>query len=91
MERSFAQGTWYGFDQARWRGLGKMHIQEYLTCAIQNIKILIKHVARPKPAMAAKVKVAQEAMKRRVSTLLEAMNNNLHGSILSLGPFFQRT
>ena len=91
MERSFAQGTWYGFDQARWRGLGKMHIQEYLTCAIQNIKILIKHVARPKPAMAAKVKVAQEAMKRCVSTLIEAMNNSLRGSNLSFGPFFQRT
>lgn len=91
MERSFAQGTWYGFDQARWRGLGKMHIQEYLTCAIQNIKILIKHVVRPKPAMAAKVKIAQEAMKRCVSTLIEAMNNSLRGSNLSFRLFFQRT
>lgn len=91
MERSFAQATWYGFDHARWRGLGKMHIQEYLTCAIQNIKILIKYVAKPKPAMAAKVKAAQEAMEKRVSTLIEAMNNSLCGCTLSFGPFFQRT
>jgi transposase len=42
MERSFAHATRYSFDRARWRGLVKMHIQEYLTCAIQNIKKLIK-------------------------------------------------
>ena len=38
MERSFAQSTRYDFDHARWRGLWKMKIQEYLTCAIQNIQ-----------------------------------------------------
>jgi transposase len=91
MERSFAQGTWYGFDQARWRGLGKMHIQEYLTCAIQNIKILIKYVSKPKPAMAAKVKVARQALNRSVSTMIAAMDNNLPGCNLSFGSYFQRT
>jgi transposase/uncharacterized protein (UPF0179 family) len=90
MERSFAQATWYGFDHARWRGLGKMHIQEYLICAIQNIKILIKYVAKPKPAMAARVKAAQEAMKKRVSPLIVAMNNSLCGCNLSFGSIFQR-
>jgi transposase len=47
MERSFARGTRYGFDKARWRGLWRMRIQEYLTCAIQNIQVLIKHVFKP--------------------------------------------
>lgn len=44
MERSFAHATRYSFDRARWRGLAKMRIQEYLTCAIQNIKKLIKSI-----------------------------------------------
>ena len=47
MERSFARSTRYDFDQARWRGLWRMRIQEYLTCTIQNIQILIKHVFKP--------------------------------------------
>jgi hypothetical protein len=37
MERSFARGTRYGFDRARWRGLWRMRIQEFITCAIQNV------------------------------------------------------
>ena len=41
MERSFARGTRYGFDRARWRGLWKVMIQEYLICAVQNIMVLI--------------------------------------------------
>lgn len=51
MERSFARGTRYGFDQARWRGLWRMRIQEYMTCAIQNIQVLIKHVFKPNKSM----------------------------------------
>jgi len=38
MERSYARGTWYGFDRARWRGLWRVQIQEYLVSAVQNIK-----------------------------------------------------
>jgi len=53
MERSFARGTRYGFDRARWRGLWRMRIQEYLTCTIQNIQVLIKHVFEPKKSIAA--------------------------------------
>jgi transposase len=51
MERSFARGTRYGFDQARWRGLWRMRIQEYLTCTIQNLLVLIKHVCTPKKSI----------------------------------------
>ncbi len=53
MERSFARGTRYSFDRARWRGLWRMRIQEYLTCAIQNIQVLIKHVFKPTKSIAA--------------------------------------
>jgi len=43
MERSFALSKRFGFDQARWRGLWNVGVQEYLTCAIQNIRTLINH------------------------------------------------
>ena len=47
MERSFARATRYSFDRARWRGLGKVTIQEYLVSAIQNIKTLIRYGRKP--------------------------------------------
>ncbi len=47
MERSFARSTRYDFDRARWRGLWRMRIQEYLTCAIQNIQVLMNNVLKP--------------------------------------------
>jgi IS5 family transposase len=50
MERSFAQATRYGFKRARWRRLWRVQIQEYLTAAIQNIKILLKDVKEPATA-----------------------------------------
>ncbi len=40
MERSFARSTRYGFDRARWRGLWRVAIQEYVVCALQNIMTL---------------------------------------------------
>ncbi len=48
MERSFARAKRYGYDRARWRGLWRMQIQELLTCAVQNIQVLVKK-ARPWP------------------------------------------
>lgn len=53
MERSFAKATRYGFDRARWRGLWRMQIQEYLVCAVQNIQVFIKHMPGPKSIAAA--------------------------------------
>ena len=47
MERSYARSVRYGFDRARWRGLWKIGIQEYLVCAIQNIEALIRHMKKP--------------------------------------------
>lgn len=43
MERSFARGTRYGFDRARWRGLWRVQIQEYLISAVQNIEVLLRY------------------------------------------------
>ncbi|CAB1060094.1 hypothetical protein D1BOALGB6SA_4859, partial [Olavius sp. associated proteobacterium Delta 1] len=49
----------YGFKRARWRRLWRVQIQEYLTAAIQNIKILLKDVKEPAPALS--MQVAKEA------------------------------
>jgi transposase len=55
MERTFAHATRYGYQRARWRRLWRVQIQEYLTAAIQNIKILVKDVKAPAPAMQIRV------------------------------------
>ncbi len=62
MERSFARSTRYGFDRARWRGLWRMRIQEYLTCAIQNMQVLIAHASKPKKAAAARLILVQRTV-----------------------------
>jgi transposase len=43
MERSYARGTRYGYDRARWRGLWRVQIQEYLVSSIQNIDVLLRY------------------------------------------------
>lgn len=48
MERSFARASRFGFDQARWRGLWRVRIQEYLTAAIQNIEVLMRYGGDPR-------------------------------------------
>jgi hypothetical protein len=61
MERSFARGTWYGFDRARWRRLWRVQIQEYLIAAIQNIDVLLRYGNQPKKSLLVKVnQVIQE-------------------------------
>jgi transposase len=52
MERSFARSVRYGFERARWRGLWRVRIQEYLTSAIQNIQVLLKYGTDPRIAVA---------------------------------------
>lgn len=46
MERSFARSVRYSFDRARWRGLWRVAIQEYLVCTLQNIMTLIGSTGR---------------------------------------------
>ena len=69
MERSFARGTRYGFDQARWRGLWRMQIQEYLTCAIQNMQVLIAYASKPRKAVAARMPVVQRTVVKAFGSL----------------------
>ena len=45
-ERSFARSTRYGFKRARWRGLWRMEIQDFLIAALQNIMVLIEQPKR---------------------------------------------
>lgn len=71
MERSFARGTRYGFDEARWRGLWKVSIQEYLTAAIQNIQVLIRHVHTPTRGVLA---LTLRALMQRTAGALRTMH-----------------
>jgi hypothetical protein len=43
----------YGFGGARWRGLWRVRIQEYLIAAIRNIQILLRYGTDPRKLVAA--------------------------------------
>jgi transposase len=90
MERSFAQSTRYDFDHARWRGLWKMKIQEYLTCAIQNIQTLIRHGSKPQKAVAARVKAMQMATAKAKTAIMSQIGAVLWPLKLNFKPIFQR-
>jgi transposase len=89
MERSFARSTRYGFDQARWRGLWKMKIQEYLTCAIQNIQTLIRHGSKPKKAVAVRMMAVKESLTKVTYHFLTAENDILLHAASNYGLFFK--
>jgi transposase/uncharacterized protein (UPF0179 family) len=91
MERSFARATRYGFDRARWRGLWRMRIQEYLTCAIQNIQVLIKHAGKPKKAVAVKAKALETAFREHISSHVSPTKLFPFGLISCRWCDFQRT
>jgi len=76
MERSFARATRYGYQRARWRGLWRVQIQEYLTAAIQNIMILVKDVKEPAAALQMRVaaKAAEQASRTKSCGLLNLFN-----------------
>jgi transposase len=63
MERSYARGTWYGFDRARWRRLWRVEIQEYLIAAIQNIEVLLRYGGQPKKSLLVKVNQVKGVIK----------------------------
>lgn len=67
MERSFARGKRYGYDRARWRGLWKVQIQEYLTCVVQNIQVLLSRENRPVKNPAVTVRVLKPSLSRACS------------------------
>lgn len=73
MERSFARAARYGFDRARWRGLWRVAIQEYLTAAIQNIEVLIRYGSHPQRWTGA----MQSKIRERYGAVVTALCNGL--------------
>jgi transposase len=88
MERSFARAKRYGFDRARWRGLWRVRIQEYLIAAIQNIQILVKYGTDPRKAVS--VAKVDEEFNERITGLSKSFKKSLLdffiGSKLGLSP-----
>jgi transposase/uncharacterized protein (UPF0179 family) len=78
MERCFARSKRYGYDRARWRGLWRMRIQEYLTCAIQNIQVLVKYGVLPKKPVAMALSPVKNALTKVINLAFAAMNNLIH-------------
>jgi len=73
MERSFARAKRYGYDRARWRGLWKLQIQEYLTCAIQNIQILVSRGNTPKSCQTMAMEKPKTRIFRSVGLIAERL------------------
>ena len=82
MERSFARAKRYGFDRARWRGLWRVRIQEYLIVAIQNIQILVKYGNDPRKAVA--VGKVKDRINRDKLSLSERFKEFLFNSFLKI-------
>jgi hypothetical protein len=71
MERSYARGTWYGFDRARWRGLWRVEIQEYLISAVQNIQVLLRYGSYLKTCPSVMMDRIKGAMRRDIGSFLD--------------------
>jgi len=78
MERSFARAKRYGYDRARWRGLWRLRIQEYLTCAVQNIQVLVSHGKKPRKSLAMAVKEGKMRLARAAGLFLKAASQLLN-------------
>ena len=60
MERSFADAAnHHGFKRSRWRRLWRQQIQDFLSAAIQNIRILLSR-KDPKPSAAPEAALEKE-------------------------------
>lgn len=75
MERSFAKATRYGFDRARWRGLTRVSIQEFLTCCVQNIQALIKQKSPLKQAASIALKQESYEMLRHKPRIMNKIKS----------------
>src|SRR3972149_1372553 len=75
MERSFARAKRYGYDRARWRGLWRVRIQEYLIASIQNIQILLKYGTDPRIAVA--VRRVREELNGELKSLFKSSSQYL--------------
>jgi len=92
MERSYARGTWYGFDRARWRGLWRVQIQEYLIAAIQNIQVLLRYGSYFKRSPSVMMEQIRGAMTRDIRSFLdcEEFTNSKMGRITLSGHNYLR-
>jgi hypothetical protein len=85
MERSYARGTWYGFDRARWRGLWRVEIQEYLIAAIQNIQVLLRYGSYLKKSPSVMMEQIKAAIRKDIRFFLdytELMNSKMSRRVL---------
>jgi transposase len=85
MERSYARGAWYGFDRARWRGLWRVQIQEYLISAAQNIQVLLRYgsyLKRSPSAMMEQIKGAIAGDIRSFLDYTELMSSKIGRMVL---------
>ncbi len=65
MEGSYADAANnHGFKRSRWRGLEKICIQDYMIAAVQNIRILMKHLRRPSGTAQEVWNIGQESINR---------------------------
>jgi hypothetical protein len=86
MERSFARGTRYGYDQARWRGLWRIQIQEYLIAAIQNLQVLLKYGAQPTRGLAFKADQVKRTLTQAIGPVLDGMKELLISDLIRIVP-----
>ncbi len=56
-----------------------MRIQEYLTCAIQNIHVLIKYLTAPKKRIVAKALAVKTVFMEELSPFIVAMSGAFCG------------
>ncbi len=70
MERSFAEGSRYGLKRARWRGLWRVQIQDYLIATVQNLVLLARY-GKPRPRVVmAEAGAAAKALMRLMRSVL---------------------
>ena len=79
MERSYARGTWYGFDRARWRRLWRVKIQEYLIAAIQNIEVLVRYGEEPKKCLS----VVVNQVKGPIPKVIRSVSGRMKGLMIT--------
>jgi transposase len=85
VEGSFGQAaTNHHFKRARWRRLWRQQIQDALICAVQNLKILIKHAARgPKNTARAAATAEPPAQNRPLFSAVLFLRKNISQSMFS--------
>jgi uncharacterized protein (UPF0179 family) len=79
MERSFARGTPYGYDRARWRGLWRVQIQESLISAIQNIQVLLKYGGQSKKCLS----VVVNQVKGTILGVIRSVSDRMKGLMIT--------